>query len=326
MNIFVTRPIPDAGIAYLKKQKGFNVIVRAKDTIIPRKELLKSVQGMDAILSILTDTIDAEIMDAAGKKLKIVANYAVGFDNLDKDAAQKRNIILTNAPADEVSEAVADHTLALMLALTHRIVEADMFARRGKYKGWGPNLLLGTDLNGKTLGIIGMGRIGQAVVRRAHGFGMNIVYENTHHVPDAEKKFNAKKVTLNTLLKKSDIVSLHIPLLPSTKHLIDTPQLTLMKKTAYIINTARGQIINEKSLQRALKQKIIAGAGLDVYECEPLTDCDPNDHLTFRELDNVIMTPHTASATIEARQAMSLVAAKNITAVLHGKQPLNPIE
>lgn len=324
-NIFVTRPIPDAGIKYLQKQKGFQVIVRKKDSIIPRRELLKSAKGMDAILSILTDQIDAELMDAAGPQLKIIANYAMGFNNMDVKAAKKRGITLTNTPAPEIADAVADHAIALMLALSHRIVEADTFTRAGKYHGWGPNLLIGTDLHKKTIGIIGMGRIGQAVARRAQGFGIKILYHNRSRAPQAEKEFNAKKVSLNTLLKKSDIVSLHVPLLPSTKHLIGARELNLMKPTAFIINTARGPIIKEIALLRALHNKKIAGAGLDVFECEPLTDCNPRDHLEFRKMNNVIMTPHIASSTIEARQSMSLIAAKNITAVLRNKKPLNPV-
>ena len=325
-NIFITRPIPSIGIDYLKKHKNFNVIVRKKDSVISRRELLKSVKGMDAVLSILTDNIDSEVMDAAGKQLKIVANYAVGFNNLDVKAAQKRNVILTNTPAPELSDAVADHAIALMLALAHRIVEADRFTRAGKYHGWGPTLLLGTDLHKKTIGIIGFGRIGQAVAKRAAGFDIKVLYNSPRQASKkTEKACNAKKVSLETLLKQSDFVSIHVPLLPSTKYLIKAKQLNMMKKTAFIINTARGPIIKEKALLDALEAGKIAGAGLDVYECEPLTHCDPRDHTYFRKMDNVIMTPHTASASMEARGSMSLMAAKNIAAVLKGKKPINPV-
>ncbi len=324
--IFITRPIPDAGIEFLKKQKNFEVIIRKKDTVIPRRELLKSVKGMDAVLSILTDTIDGDVLDAAGDQLKIVANYAVGFNNLDVKAAQKRGVILTNTPAPELSDAVADHAIGLMLALAHRIVEADQFTRNGKYKGWGPTLLMGTDLHQKTIGIIGMGRIGQAVAKRAAGFDIKVLYASPKKVSSKiEKACNAKRVPLDTLLKKSDFVTIHVPLLPSTKYLIGAKQLKLMKPTAFIINTARGPIIKESALLAALKNKTIAGAGLDVYECEPLTHCNPKDHTYFRKMNNVIMTPHTASASLEARGSMSLMAAKNIAAVLKGKKPINPI-
>ncbi len=324
--IFITRPIPDSGIEYLKKQKNFEVIVRKKDSVISRRELLKSVKGMDAILSILTDKIDGEVLDAAGDQLKVVANYAVGFNNLDIKAAKKRNVILTNTPAPELSDAVADHAIALMLALAHRIVEADQFTRHGKYKGWGPTLLMGTDLHKKTIGIIGMGRIGQAVAKRAAGFDIKVLYSSPRRAPKkVEKACNAKKVPLNTLLKKSDFITIHVPLLPSTKYLIKAKQLKMMKKTAFIINTARGPIIKESALLDALEKGWIAGAGLDVYECEPLTHCNPKDHTYFRKMNNVIMTPHTASASLEARGSMSLMAAKNIAAVLKGKKPINPV-
>lgn len=322
--VFVTRLIPDEGLKKLRAT-GHSVTVYRGDQAIPRKELLAGVKGVDALLSLLTDKIDAEVMDAGGKKLKIIANYAVGFDNVDLPAAKTRGIPVTNTPAPEVSETVAEHAFALMISLAHRIPESDRFARAGKYKGWGPQMLLGVDLYGKTLGIVGLGRIGRAVCERAvRGFRMKVVYSDLKKDAAFEKEFGARYLPLEKLLQEADFVSLHVPLFPSTRHLISTAEFALMKKTAYIVNTSRGPIIDEKALERALRTGRIAGAGLDVFECEPLIDCDPGDTLELRKMENVVLTPHTASATIEARQAMSRLAADNVIAVLSGKPPLTP--
>jgi glyoxylate reductase len=324
--IFVTRPIPDAGLVLLKNA-GYTVDVYKIDEIIPRAELLKRVKGCDAILSLLTDQIDGEVFDAAGKQLKIVANYAVGFDNIDLKAAARRHIVITNTPAPEVSETVAEHTFALMMGLAHRLVEADAYARANKYHGWSPNLLLGTDIYKKTLGIIGLGRIGQAVAERAvKGFGMKCLYNTLHRDMAFEKEYGARFVSLEKLLEESDFISLHVPLLPSTRHLISTDAFSLMKQTAFLVNTARGPIVDEKALLRALKTKRIAGAALDVFECEPAIQCDFKLHVELKSFPNVILTPHTASATIEARQAMSKLAGENIIAVLSGRPALTPAE
>ncbi len=324
---FVTRIIPDEGINLLKKNKNIELDLYEHDQVIPRKELLKRVKGKHIILSILTDKIDKEVFDAAGPQLKMIANYAVGFDNIDLVEAKKRGITVTNTPSEMISESVAEHTIALMFALAKRIVETDKFTRAGKYKAWGPQLLLGTDLFKKTIGIIGTGRIGTGVVHRLHdGFGMKVVYNDVKKNPQLEQETGAKFRSLTQLLKESDFVSIHVPLLPSTKHLISTKEFALMKPTAFIINTARGPIIDEKALCKALLKKQIAGAGLDVYECEPLIDCDPNDNLELRKMDNVVLTPHTASATLTTRQEMSKIAAKNILAFVGGKRPPNRIE
>ncbi len=324
MHIFITRQIPEAGIKLLKKA-GHTLRIAPQDAILSRKELIKGVRGADAILSLLTDKIDDEVLKAAGPGLKIVANYAVGFDNIDLIAAAKRGIIVTNTPVPEMSEAVADHALSLILGLAHRVVEADRFTRAKKYKGWSPNLLLGTDLAGKTLGIIGLGRIGMAVAARAVlGFHMRCVYFSSRRDHAFEKHFHATYASLGKVLKTSDFVTLHVPLTPKTRHLISTKQLAQMKPTSYLINTSRGPIVDEKALVRALKSKQIAGAALDVYECEPAIDCDLTDTLELRRCENTILTPHTGSATIEARDAMSICAAKNIIAVLAKKLPLNP--
>lgn len=322
--IFVTRPFADEGIQMLKAKK-YQVDIYEHDEVIPRQVLLKRVVGVDALLSLLTDRIDAEVMDAAGSSLKVIANYAVGFDNIDLVAAKERKIVVTNTPSDDVNRSVAEHAFALILALAHRIPESDTYARASKYKGWSPNNLIGTDVEGKTIGVVGLGRIGMSLAKKAvHGFGMKCVYADMRRNKEFEKEFDAKQLPLDQLLKVSDFISLHVPLLPSTKHLISTEQFALMKKTAFLINTARGPVVDEKALLRALRTKRIAGAGLDVYECEPAIDCDVSDKLELKQFTNVVLTPHTASATIEARQAMSRVAAENIIAVFEGNPPPNP--
>jgi glyoxylate reductase len=322
--VFVTRPFADSGIVAMRKA-GYEVDVFERDEVIPRDELLKRVKGVDALLPLLTDKIDDEVFEAAGPSLKIVANYAVGFDNIDLAAAKKRKIPVTNTPAPEVTETVAEHAFTLMLALGHRIVESDTYAKAGRYKGWSPNNLIGTDVYGKTVGIIGLGRIGFAVAERAvKGFKMKCVYSDLKRNGDFEREYGASILPMDKLLQTADFISLHVPLLPSTKHLISTEQFSLMKKTAFLINTARGPVVDEKALLIALRTKRIAGAALDVFECEPAIDCDLTDKLELKQFPNVILTPHTASATIEARQAMSQVAADNIMAVLSGRGPLTP--
>lgn len=324
MNIFVTRDIASSGLDALKK-KGHRIKIYHKDKAIPRPDLFRGVQGADALLCLLTDTIDDEVFEAAGAQLKVVANYAVGFDNIDLGAAKRRGVIITNTPSNNVSEAVAEHTFSLMLALAHRIAEGDRYARAEKYRGWSPTLLNGTDVYGKTLGIIGAGRIGSSVARRAvMGFGMKLLYADMRKNTDLEKQFKARRVPQKTLLKTCDFISLHVPLLPETRHLISHAEFALMKPTAFLVNTARGPVVHEKALLTALKRKRIAGAALDVFECEPEIDCDLTDKLALKQFPNVIMTPHIASATVEAREAMSMVAARNIIAVLSGKKPLNP--
>lgn len=324
--VFVTREIPDEGLKMLSANKKILLEVYEKDRAIARRELLKRARGADIILSILTEKMDTAVFDAAGPQLKMVANYAVGFDNVDLVEAKKRGIIVTNTPGELISESVAEHTIALMFALAHRVCEGDRYIRAGKYKAWGPKLLLGTDFYGKAVGIIGTGRIGSGVVKRLHdGFNMIILYNDVKRNTDLEKTTGAKYRKLDDLLKQSDFVSLHVPLLPSTRHLISTKQLKLMKQTAYLINTARGPIVNETALLRALRDKQIAGAGLDVYECEPLIDCHPRDSLELRRMENVVLTPHTASATEETRQQMSEIAAKNILAFIQNKKPPNAV-
>ena len=309
--VFVTRVIPKRGIQLLRKH--FLVKVYPKDQIIPRKELLKEVKQCDALLCLLTEKIDAEVL-SANPKLKVVSNYAVGYDNIDVKVATAKGIPVCNTPG-VLEDAVAEHTFALMLAISKRIVEADQFLRAGKYKRWDPMLLLGTELKGKTIGIIGLGRIGAGVAERARkGMGVNVLYHDIKRNKQFEKEYQAKYVSLSELLKRSDFVSLHVPLLPSTRHLIGKEELKLMKKTAYLINTSRGPVVDEKALAEALKKKHIAGAGLDVYENEP--KLSPG----LTKLKNTVLTPHTASATVEAMTAMSELAAQNIIDVLQGRK------
>lgn len=321
LNILLTRPVPDEGIKMLKKEKGIKLEISTKDEVMPRKTLLKAIKGRDIVWTLLHDKVDAEFFDAAGPQLKMITNYAVGFDNVDLEEAKKRGIIVANAPSDEVSESVAEHAIMLMLGLARRVIESDTYTRNGKYHGWGPNLFLGMDLIGKTVGIIGAGRIGGRIARRLEdGFGLKVIYHDVKRNTGFEKTFKAVYRSKMQLLKEADFVTLHVPLLPSTHHLISTKELKAMKKTAFLINTSRGPIVDEIALTKALEKKEIGGAGLDVYECEPLIDCNPKDTHDLRKLHNVILTPHTASASREARQAMSRESAKNIIAFLHKKK------
>lgn len=317
--VAITRRIPEAGLDLL--QNKFELRINPHNRVLKPNELLMLVRDARAILSLLTDKIDSEVMDAAGKNLKIIANYAVGLDNIDLEAAKSRKIIVTNTP-DVLTEAVAEHTIALILAVARRIVESDQFVRAGKYKGWEPELLLGTELSGKTLGILGLGRIGSRVAEiGALGFGMKIIYyDRGQRNRELETRISSEAVTIRKILTSADVISLHVPLTNETRHLIGKTELSSMKKTAILINTARGPVIDEQALVWALKQKIIAGAGLDVFEFEPKVTPE------LKKFSNVIMTPHTASATIEARSAMAELATKNILAVLEGNAPLTPVK
>jgi len=315
--VYVTRKICDNGIKMLKDQ-GYQVKTNPLDRVLTKKELIKNVKGIDALLCLLTDKIDSEVLDAAGKNLKIVANFAVGFDNIDLEAAKKRNIMATNTPQGS-TEAVAEHTMALLLASARRIVEADKFTRANKYKGWKPFLFIGEDVREKTLGIIGLGRIGFAVAERALCFGLKIVYHDVVRNPEFEAKFGGKFLETPELLKQSDFITLHVPLMASTRHLVGKKELAMMKKSAYLINTSRGPVIDEKALVVALKKKQIAGAAIDVYEFEPKLTPGLN------KLENVILTPHIASATIETRKKMSEIAAQNIIETLSGKVPVHSL-
>ena len=323
MKVYVTRRIHEQGLKMLK-DKGYEVVVNPEDKVHSKPELIAALlaERPDALLSLLTDKIDNEVLDAA-PQLKIVANYAVGFDNIDREAAKRRNLPVTNTPSELLSDSVAEHTFALMLALAHRMVEADAFTRAGRYQGWDPFLFIGTLLKGKTLGVIGLGRIGADVVRHSKGIGMKVCYHDVKQNPDFEKETGAKFLSQEELLKTADVVSLHVPLLPTTRHLLSDKEFALMKPTALVINTARGPVVDEKAILNALNDKKIGGFATDVFECEPSIDCDPYDHLELKAMPNVIMTPHIASATVEARADMSRIAALNIIAALEGKTPPN---
>lgn len=316
--IFITRQIPEKGINMLK-EKDWDVAIGPEGRI-SHEELLAGVKGVEAILSVLTEKIDGEVMEAAGQQLKIVANYAVGYNNIDLAEAKKRGIMVTNTPG-VLTEAVAEHTIALLFAIAERIVEADRYTRAGKYQAWGPKLLLGADIKGKILGIVGLGRIGSAVSQRMQdGFEVKIIYYDIHRNEELEKKYNIGYRELDDLLKEADFVSLHTVLTKETRHLISAERLKLMKPTAYLINTSRGPIVDEKALLEVLENKEIAGAALDVFENEP--ELTPG----LTELENVVLTPHIASATKETRDKMAEMAASNIIAALEGQTPPNLVK
>lgn len=305
--ILVTRKLPQEALDLLSQY--FYVDLYEEDRVIPRDELLRRVEDKDGILCLLTDNIDAEVMDKA-KNLKIIANYAVGYNNIDVEEATKRKIPVTNTPG-VLTETTADLAFALLMCVARRIVESDRFLREGKFKGWAPMLFLGNDIYGKTLGIIGFGRIGQAVAKRAVGFDMKILYYDTvRATTEVEQKYNAVFKPLDDLLKESDYISIHVPLVKETYHLISDREFSLMKPTAYLINTSRGPVVDEKALVRALKEKKIAGAALDVFENEP--EVEPE----LITMPNTVLVPHIGSATIETRTKMALMAAENIIAVL----------
>ncbi len=314
MKVFVTYKIPQKGLDIIKDK--YELFVHDRDEFLTKEEMMEIVKDKDAVITQLRDPIDKEFIDA-GKNLKIIANYAVGYNNIDVEYATKKGIYVTHTPG-VLTEATADLTWALILGVVRRVVEADKFTREGKFVGWKPSLLLGHDLYGKTLGIVGMGRIGQAVARRGLGFGMKIIYHNRRRLPEGiEKKFGAKYVELDDLFKEADVISLHTPATPETYHLVDKKRLSLMKSTAYLINTARGTVVDERALIDILKNGKIQGAGLDVYEFEPkLTD-------GLSELKNVVLLPHTGSATIETREKMSIMVCENVDTALSGKTPPN---
>jgi glyoxylate reductase len=318
--VYVTRMIPEAGIDLLRQT--CDVEVNLEDRPLTRAELLENVRGKEGVVGLLTDRIDAGFFDAA-KGIKGYANYAVGFDNIDIQEATKRKVPVSNTP-DVLTDATAEMAWALLFAVARRVIESDRMMRSGAWNGWGPLQFLGGDVTGKTLGILGPGRIGTAMALMSKGFRMTVLYtdsspEKTN--PVLEKELGARKVDFDQLLEESDFISIHVPLLPQTHHLFNATAFKKMRKTAYLINTARGPVINEAHLVQALKTREIAGAALDVYEFEPKVA----DGLVG--LDNVVTTAHTASATVSSRTNMALLAAQNLLAMLDGKRPptcLNP--
>lgn len=308
--VFVTRIIPDKGLNLVKD--FCEVDLWQGDLPPPRDELLRHVRGVDGLLSLLTDKVDSELMDAAGAQLKVISNFAVGFDNIDVGAATVRKIPIGNTP-DVLTDATADFAFALMMAAGRRILEGDRYVRNGNWKTWGPMLFLGTEMKNATLGLVGFGRIGKAVARRAVGFDMRIIYcDPSESKPDPDLK--ATRVDFETLLEESDYISLHTPLTPDTHHLIDSEALSRMKPGAVLVNTARGPVVDMDALYHALKEHRIFAAGLDVTEPEPLPLDSP-----LLALDNLIIVPHMASASKVARANMAWMAAQNLIAGLKGE-------
>jgi glyoxylate reductase len=309
-SILITRRLPSSVIAKLSAVA--DVDVYTGDAAIPAAELRARVAGKDALVSLLTDAVDRSVIDAA-PALKAIANVAVGYNNIDVPYARARGIVVTNTP-DVLTESVADFTWAMILAITRRLSEGERLVRRGEWKGWALDLLLGMELRGKQLGLVGLGRIGRAVAARAGAFGMRVAYTSR-----TEAAGVGEAMQLDRLLLTSDIISLHVPLTPETTHLIDKRALTRMKRSAYLINTARGPVVDEAALAWALQHHLLAGAALDVYEHEPAI------HPELLSLENVLLVPHLGSGTTETRTAMADLAADNVLAVLGGRAPLTPV-
>lgn len=314
--IYITRKLPEEAMKILESR--FDVEVWPDEMPPPKNLLIEKVKEVDGLISLLTEPIDEEVINAAGPQLRGISQVAVGFNNIDLKAATKKGIYVTNTPG-VLTETTADFAFTLLMAVARRVAEADRYVRAGKWKvPWGLMMMLGQDVWGKTIGIIGMGRIGAAVAKRAKGMNMKILYYDVVRNEKAEKELGAKHVALETLLKESDFVTIHVPLLPSTHHLINEERLKLMKRTACLINTSRGPVVDEKALYKALTEGWIWAAGLDVWENEPT---DPDNPLL--KLDNVTAAPHIASASIATRTKMAVMAAENMVAIQEGRVPPN---
>jgi glyoxylate reductase len=313
--VYITRDLPERGLKKIKEH--FDAEVWPEYAPPPKKVIVDKVATVDALVSLLSDKIDPEVFNAA-PKLKIVSQLAVGFDNIDIAEATRRGIYVTNTP-EVLTDTTADFAWALLMAIARRVAEADKYVRTGKWKvSWHPAMLSGRDIYGATIGIIGAGRIGYAVAKRAKGFDMRVLFYDVIPRPEMEKDLRAKKVDLDTLLKESDFVSVHVPLMKETHHLVNAQKLSLMKKTAYLINNSRGPVVDEKALYEALRKGQIAGAGLDVFEQEPTPVDNP-----LLKLDNVVVAPHISSASLETRAKMSEMVAENLVAFFEGKRPPN---
>jgi glyoxylate reductase len=308
-NILVTRSLPSSVIARLQEMGSVDL---NSESSMSADALRQRVSDKDALVCVLTDVINKSVIDA-GSKLKVVANVAVGFNNIDIPYARSRGIVVTNTP-DVLTESVADFTWAMILAITRRLAEGERLLRRGDWKGWALDFMLGTELKGKQLGLVGFGRIARAVAARAPAFGMRVAYTDVMSVAGP-----FEQMTLDRLLNTSDVVSLHVPLTPETRHLIDRRALARMKRSAYLVNTARGPVLDEEAVVWALQQRLIAGAALDVFENEPAV------HPDLLTLENVLLVPHLASATTETRTAMANLAVDNVAAVLAGRAPITPV-
>ncbi|MDQ5824199.1 MAG: D-glycerate dehydrogenase [Chloroflexota bacterium] len=321
LRVLMTQRVPEVAIERLRQAAGDEGTLDINpdhDRIWTKQELIDRLRGGDynALYCLLTNPVDAEVLDAA-PRLKVVANMAVGYNNIQVDEATKRGIAVTNTPG-VLTDTTADFAWTLLMASARRVVEADKFLRAGRFYGWGPLMMVGQDVYGKTLGVIGFGRIGRAVAKRATGFDMQVLYFDRHPADaETEMALNARSVSLEELLRESDYVTIHTDYNPETHHLIGKPELESMKPTAYLINTARGPIVDEAALAEALKNGTIAGAGLDVFEREPEV------HPGLLELDNAVLAPHIASASLDTRNAMALMAAENVIAALKGEMPPN---
>ncbi len=313
--VYVTRKLQDSVMTALGNICEYDV--NPEERLATREEIINGVKNYAAIITMLNDNIDAEVINAAGPNLKLIANYGVGFNNIDVKAAQEKGIYVTNTP-DVLTDATADLAFTLLLASARRVIEGDNIVRTGTF-AWAPQYMLGYDVTGKTLGIIGAGRIGANLGKKAAlGFNMKVLYYSRHNSPELDE-LGAKRVNLEELLERSDFVSLHVPLTPDTRHLIGAPELAKMKPDAILINTSRGPVVDEKALVDALKRKEIAGAGLDVYENEP--EVEPE----LKTLQNVVLMPHVGTATFGTRKAMGLMVVRNIEAVFAGSEPPNMV-
>lgn len=313
--VYVARRLPDAALARLREQAEFSVW--PTDELPPSRDvLLREAANVDGLISLLTDRVDGALLDAA-PRLRVVSNYAVGYDNIDVDAATTRGVVVTNTPG-VLTETVADFAMTLILATARRLVEADQYTRAGRWKSWEPMLLLGQDIYGATLGLVGLGRIGAAVASRARGFGMKMLYYDVIRREDLERELGLEFAPFEEVLRRADVISVHTPLTPETRHFIGAEQFKLMKKTAILVNTARGPIVDPDALHHALASGQIAGAGLDVFEVEPV----PSDH-PLLSLQNIIVAPHIASASVDTRTKMAQMAVENLLATLAGRRPPN---
>ena len=315
-SVYVSRPLPEPGTKLLTAA-GIEVEQHPHDRPPTRDELLVGLRGKEALLCLLTERVDADVLDAA-PDLRVVANLAVGYDNIDVAAATARGVVVTNTP-DVLTEATAELTWALILAAARRIVEGDRLVRSNQWKGWSPTQLLGMSLTGKTLGIFGMGKIGAAVARRARGFAMHVVYTNRTPNRAVEEAIGARRVSFGELLERADVLTIHAPSTPETRHVIDAAALSRLRPGAILVNTARGPLVDEAALVAALQTSRLGAAGLDVFEREPELERG------LTELDNVVLLPHLGSATAEARGAMVELCCRNIVAVLAGESPVTPL-
>ena len=316
--VVVTGRIPKPGLDILRRD-GHEVDVWDSEEQQPREQLLEQVRGADALLTLLTEQVDAELLDAAGDQLQVVANVAVGYNNVDVDACRERGVVVTNTPG-VLTDATADIAMALILMTTRRLGEGERIIRSGTPWQWGMFYLLGSGLQHKTLGVVGLGGIGAATARRARAFGMNVIYSSRSQAPrELELELGAHRVDMDTLLATSDVLSLHCPYTPSTHHLLSTDEFAAMKPTAYVVNTARGPVVDEAALVEALRSGQIAGAGLDVFEDEPQV------HQGLLECENAVLVPHLGSATVETRTAMATLAADNAVSVLAGRGAVTPV-